>query len=355
MATLSQFWRSTGVSKMLKIFEASQPSAAVWQGLDAWAGHAHTAEHDALVQTDASLLPEKQTASSQTLVQTPAVTTAGIVVEQNQSGSKLKTIALCGAGGGVGKTSLAINIAYELASAKHRTALVDFDILNPNLLAALNQDAITAGLAGAHRLVKQERFDASDLDRLMMVLNFDGVRLSILPGLGAPAARESIGEYIDTAKTIISQLASEFEYVVIDLPSAGEATDLIKTCLDVCDVSFAVCGAEPSAIQRYFWAKPQLQSGLGNDLQVIVNGVRDAVIGADAKRQIADTLDRIAGAEVVAFVPHDQTAFDQSLLQGLPLTLAKKASPARHAISMLVRQGLLGQRVKLDWRVARGG
>jgi Mrp family chromosome partitioning ATPase len=266
-----------------------------------------------------------------------------------------QVIAFCSAVGSVGKTSVAINVAFELASAGHRVALFDLDVCAPSLLAALNQDSITAGLAGVSRLVGQSRFFASDLTRFMMVLNFDGVRVTILPGLGVPVldAHDSKA-FAEVARLAID--AVEADYVIIDLPSLASAPEVVRAGLEASHLSFAICSADPVGVQRYLWLQTGLQEfGLRIEPQLIVNRVRDSVLGANAKRQLADTFERIAKTEVTAFVPDDPAVFDIALREGLPLQLAKKASPARHAISMFVRQGILGQRSQLDWRVARNG
>jgi|GEM_PF-1457447 len=329
---------------MLKIFDArtgssgSGGSGGAWQGLDAWNP----------VEANSALLD--------------LVAAEPVVVEPVQSAAvahrppAIKTIAFCGAAGGVGKTSLAINVAFELATAGFRVAVLDLDVANPNLLATLNQDAISPGLAGVKRLVGQSRFTIADLDRLLMVLNFDGVRISVMPGLPAPATPAERDELASVAAELLEASVSAFDYVLIDLPAFEAAPMLSTVCLELADASFVVCGADPIGVQRFLWLKATLQSlGLPNEPQVLVNGVRDSVLGSNAKRQLADTIERLAQTEVTAFVPQDQAGFDAALRGGLPLSLAKKGSPARHAISMFVRQGLLEQRTKLDWRVARNG
>ncbi len=266
-----------------------------------------------------------------------------------------RVVAFCSAIGSVGKTTMAINVAFELATAGHKVAVLDFDICAPSLLTSLNQEAITAGLSGAHRLVGQGRFFASDLNRFMMVLNFDGVRVSVLPGLGVPfELGASAGDLAPTVRRIIE--TSDADYVVLDLPNISSAPEVAAAALSMADLSFSICTADPIGVQRQLWLQNQLKHlGLPNEPQLIVNRVRDSVLGANAKRQLADTFERISKTEVVAFVPDDPPVFDIALREGLPLRLAKKASPARHAISMFVRQGILGQRSQLDWRVARNG
>ena len=322
---------------MLKIFENNTQSKVVWSGLDAWQTQTPTSH--------AEPEPEPEPAPSPVhpldAIGSPASKT-------------LNSLAFCGAPGGVGKTSLAINVAFELASASKKVALIDLDIDHPNLMTALCQQSLTAGLSGAHRLISQGRFNADDLDRLTMVLNFDGVRLWVLPGLAKPAEPEARVDFASSIVTLLEAFSESFDWVVFDLPSSIQADQFVQQCLGLADFAFAVCGGEPTQIQRYLWSQPNLKTGLANAPQVIVNGVRDAVIGSDSKRQIADTLEQAAQAEVVAFVPHDQAGFDAALLEGLPLQLVKKGSGARHALSMFVRQGLLGQRASLDWRLLRG-
>jgi MinD-like ATPase involved in chromosome partitioning or flagellar assembly len=239
--------------------------------------------------------------------------------------------------------------------AGHKVALLDLDVCAPSLLASLNQDAITAGLAGVRRLVGQQRFAHADLIRLMMVLNFDGVRISVLPGLGAPVA--SVDEANAMAQVVREAVeAVDADYVILDLPDLAGAPEVPRAGLISADLSFAVCTAAPVGVQRYLWLQAQLNElGLPTEPQVVVNRVRDSVLGSNAKRQLADTFERVAKTVVTAFVPDDPSVFDLALRDGLPVQLAKKGSPARHAISMFVRQGILGQRTQLDWRVARNG
>ena len=266
-----------------------------------------------------------------------------------------QVIAFCGAGGAVGKTSVAINVAFELASAGQSVALLDLDVCAPSLLATLNQDSITAGIAGVSRLVRQGRFFETDMSRFMMVLNFDGVRITVLPGLGVPISNvDEAKAFAEAARQAIAVV--EADYVILDLPDLTGAAEVARAGLLASDLSFAICAADPVGVQRYLWFQSRLKDlDLNQEPQLIVNRVRDSVLGANAKRQLADTFERVAKTEVTAFVPDDPSVFDLALREGLPIQLAKKASPARHAISMFVRQGILGQRSQLDWRVARNG
>jgi MinD-like ATPase involved in chromosome partitioning or flagellar assembly len=268
-----------------------------------------------------------------------------------------KTIAFSGAAGSPGKTTLCINVAYELAAAGKRVAVVDFDLSSPSLLTALNQDSITAGLAGVRRLAFQGRFLSDDLSRFLMVLNFDGVRLAVLPGLAKTLNSPSNDiSWRQVADELLALLRQDFDYVVIDLPDLAAEPSLVVHLLNSVDYGFAVSAADPVSVERWLWFKTQLDSlGVIETPVLVVNQVRDSVLGSNARAQLADTFERVAKTEVACFIAQDSTGFDLAMREGLPLQLAKKASPARHSISMLVRQGILNQRSRLDWRVARLG
>ncbi len=277
--------------------------------------------------------------------------------ERASAVASAQIIAFSSAMGSPGKTSLCINVAFELASAGKRVGLVDFDLASPSLLTALNQDSITAGLAGVKRLASQGRLFAEDLHRFLMVLNYDGVKLTVLPGAVGLGDSEPRGSsWIEVADQLIDKMGGAFDYVLFDLPSLVVQPQLVAHVLNLADFGFAVSGADPVSVERWLWFKAQLEAlGVRETPALVVNQVRDSVLGGNAKGQLADTFERVAKTDVISFIAQDHNAFDLALREGLPLQLAKKASPARHAISMLVRQGILNQRSRLDWRVARLG
>lgn len=265
-----------------------------------------------------------------------------------------QTLSFGATPGSPGATSLAINVAFELALAKHKVCVLDFDFHSPNLLATLAQESITAGLMGAKRLLSQQRLTGDELNRFLMVLNFDGTKVSVLPGLGSPA-KETTPLDVDSATALIALAKSQFDYVLIDVGDLTRNLEFSEGILKSVDLSFLICAGDPIGVRRFLWLKQRLDETALESAQLIVNRVRESVLGSNPKRQLADTLWRLANTEVCAFLPNDSLAFDQALLDGLPIQLLKKASPARHAVAMLVRQGILNQRSNLDWRMARHG
>jgi Mrp family chromosome partitioning ATPase len=146
-------------------------------------------------------LPEAEVVPELTALPEPERDRANHAKRVDAARRPKQVIAFCSAGGSVGKTSVAINVAFELASAGHTVALFDLDVGAPSLLAALNQDSITAGFAGVSRLVGQGRFFETDMSRFLMVLNYEGVRITVLPGLGVPNSNlYEVNTYAEAAR-----------------------------------------------------------------------------------------------------------------------------------------------------------
>jgi MinD-like ATPase involved in chromosome partitioning or flagellar assembly len=74
---------------------------------------------------------------------------------------------------------------------------------------------------------------------------------------------------------------------------------------------------------------------------LVVNRFRTSALGSRAKAELQETYLSLAQARIDAFIPDESGNFDRALLNGLPLALLKRSSPARQAISDLARQLLL--------------
>jgi len=121
------------------------------------------------------------------------------------------TVALVGARGGVGTTTLAVNLAWHLAHRQsRRVTLVDLDLQNGDCALALDIKA-TSGLREA--LVNPARIDNTLLDRVMTPI---GDRLFVL------SSEESLRDVVrftpEAVDTLVSALREQVHYVVLDVP-----------------------------------------------------------------------------------------------------------------------------------------
>ena len=262
-------------------------------------------------------------------------------------------IAITSPCGSTGKTTVAINIALELAAEKARVLLIDGDTNGP---AVANHFLITeqpAGLAAALRIANQQRFDLDQLERLSF--QFQKSTLRIMPGsqdLPSQAIDESaIAMLLDTAR-------SGFEYTVIDLgclnPSSESRQDFLTgSILSLADRTVLVCLADPIGIFRLLSAEASIKS-LPSSIDLVMNRVRNSVI-ASARREIGITLQQLSSLEPKAFLPDDPVHIDQAVRTGIPATSLSRSGTFRQALTGFVRAELLGRKGQLDSRVAKLG
>ncbi len=122
-----------------------------------------------------------------------------------------KTIAVMGTRGGVGTTTVAINLAGILAEGtRKKVALVDLDPQEGSVSLALDIQP-SVGLRDV--LQKPDRIDSLFLDRIM---NKFGKYLSVLSAEEALSDQLIINE--NAATPLLAELTSKYDYVVLDVP-----------------------------------------------------------------------------------------------------------------------------------------
>jgi len=262
-------------------------------------------------------------------------------------------IAVTSPHGSTGKTTVAINIALELAAEKARVLLIDGDIQGP---AVANHFALTqqpAGLQAALRIASQKRFDLEQLERLSF--QFQRSTLRIMPGSqnfpSQPFDQKSLASLLETAR-------SSHEFTVIDLGSLsadaiGTQAQLTNNIISLADRAIVVCLADPIGIFRLLGIENLIASS-SHPVDLVMNRVRNSVI-ASARREIAITLQRLSTLEPKAYLPDDPQHIDQAVRTGVPATSLSRSGSFRQALTGFVRTELLGRKGALDSRVAKLG
>ena len=262
-------------------------------------------------------------------------------------------IAVTSPHGSTGKTTVAINIALELAAEKARVLLIDGDIQGP---AVANHFALTqqpAGLQAALRIASQQRFDLGQLERLSF--QFQKSTLRIMPGSqnfsSQPFDQESVANLLETAR-------SGYEFTVIDLGSlsgdgSGAQAELTNAIISLADRTVTVCLADPIGIFRLLGIESVI-AATNKPVDLVMNRVRNSVI-ASARREIAITLQRLSTLEPKAYLPDDPQHIDQAVRTGVPATSLSRTGTFRQAFTGFVRAELLGRKGALDSRVAKLG
>ena len=277
--------------------------------------------------------------------------------------AKAKLVSLWSAPGSPGRTTLACSIAAELVESGKRVLLIDTDTQAPSIDVMLGLNDHPAGIAAAFRLVNQQRFDLEQLQRLSVVLELSGEVLTVMTGLSSSSRWPELNS--DAMAGLIQTASEDFDFILLDLAPGIEAqlraphsmverNEITRWSLQNSNLVIAVCGADPVSVARHLDAMSSL-----TDLQpvgevlTLVNRLRSSVLGNSAKTQIAETLARLGQLEVAGFIPDDPAAADAATKASLPLALGKRSSQARLAISLFTKSRILGERNKLDKRLAK--
>jgi MinD-like ATPase involved in chromosome partitioning or flagellar assembly len=256
------------------------------------------------------------------------------------------SICVWGPTGSPGKSTVALNLACELASSGRRVLLIDLDTYAANLGMMIGINGPATGVAAAARLVGQGRLDSEQFVRLAVEHQIGKGSLSVLTGLGSETRwPELTGE---KTQGLISSAIQNYDFVIVDVASplepglkhVGGVVDrnvVARTALEVCTNSIAVFNADQQGVKRLCNSFEQL-SQIARDPILVANRLRNSALGGDARQQVKDAVLEICDAEVKWFIPEDRSSCDRAVLDMIPLAMLKRSSGARQAIAQFARQ-----------------
>lgn len=251
-------------------------------------------------------------------------------------------VAVWGPTGAPGRTTVAVNLAAELAAASGTTLLVDADTYGGSVAQVVGLLDEAPGLAAAARAAAQGTLDLHHLARLAPVLAPD---LRVLSGVSrADRWPELPASSLDAVWSVARGLA---RWTVVDCGFCLESDEVLTfdtrapqrngatiSALEAADVVVVVGAADPVGIQRLVRGLGELTDlGLGTTRVVVVNRVRASVAGPRPGEAVAGALARYAGVTDAHLVPDDRPALDAALLDARTLREAVPGSPARRALA----------------------
>ena len=274
------------------------------------------------------------------------------IVRSLQAAKKLNTkpepkiIAVTSPHGSTGKTTVAINLALELASEKYSVLLIDADLEGPSVANYSCLSELPAGLVGALRIASQNRFDQTQLQRLSIKIPKSSI--TVLPGVISDQALELTSESI---QAILEVAKASFDFVVVDLGSLKpkQEFDLTSEVVRISDQVVLVAIADPIGIFRLLRVEQYLLS-LTEQPKLVINRMRNSVI-SQAKSEIKTTLAGLGSIEVAAFLPDDPVHVDQATRLGM--LGAGRSGGFRSAVGIFTRVAILDRPGALDARVAK--
>lgn len=275
-------------------------------------------------------------------------------------------VAVWGPTGAPGRTAVAVNLAAETAALGQATLLADVDLYGGAVAQMLGLLDEAPGLAAAARAANNGQLDLPALARHARQL--DSSRLRVLSGI---TRTERWPEIRPTSLDVVWRLArglaqttvadcgfclEQDEELSFDT-SAPRRNGATVATLEHADVIVAVGAGDPVGMQRLVRGLSDLTELLPDaNVRVVINRVRESVIGPDPQRQIRAALSRYAGIHQVSVVPNDPAAFDAALAGGRLLSEVAPGSPARAAIAELAASlaGVPVPHRKRRWRLRVG-
>lgn len=262
-------------------------------------------------------------------------------------------VAVWGPAGAPGRTTVAVSVATELASAGTVVALVDADTHSASIAPVLGMLDEAPGFAAACRLAGQDGLSLAELDRIRQPYPVHGGTLNVLTGI--PRASRWPELSTERVSRTIATCRDWADYVVVDTGFSLENDEEISSdlfaprrnaatlaALRSADRVIAVGAADPIGLARYLRAYPDLaELAEERPITSVINKVRPGVAGLNPHGQVRSTLQRFGGIGNPVLVPADPRGTDAALLAGRALRDVSPRSPALAAISRFVADGIL--------------
>jgi pilus assembly protein CpaE len=218
-----------------------------------------------------------------------------------------QSIAILGTRGGVGCTSLAINLGCNLAQDKsHNVALIDLDL-------ALGDADVALDLMPDYTLADVAlNIDRLDMTFLRRSLIKHGTGLSLLPH---PMQLEDVGLiHEDHLQRVIGLLKASYDQLIFDLSKRFTPTDF--AAMRLADVILLVAQLELTSLRNVVRMMHALgaEEGLGDKVKVLLNRVGAAETEISLKKA-----EETIGKPVFWQVPNDTRSMLGSRNAGVPL------------------------------------
>lgn len=253
-------------------------------------------------------------------------------------------VAVWGPAGAPGRTTVAVNLAAEIAAAGHSVALVDADPYGGTIAPLLGLLDEAPGFASACRLAGGGALDRAELERVAQRYSAPRASFDVFTGLVGPSRWPELSG--DRVTAALETIRGCTEYVVVDTGFSLERDEELTSdqfaprrnaatfaVLSAADRVVAVGLADPVGLSRLLRGHAELVDLVEPErIDVIANRVRTSALGIDAHAQVRQTLRRFAGIADVTILPHDGRAADAAILTARTLRDAAPRSPLRAAL-----------------------
>lgn len=219
--------------------------------------------------------------------------------------------------GGVGKTTMAVNVALALMQRGARVCVVDLDL-------AFGDVAITLQLIPEHTIAEAaDSEETLDFALLTTLLTAHGSGLKILAAPTHPEGRDRIPASL--VRRVLRTLRRNFDYVVVDTPPGFD--DQVLGALDETDECIVMATLDVPTIKNTKVALETMDLlNLLRDQRHLVLNRADEEVGLSASN-----VEDILSMKVSATMP-SATAVASATNHGQPIVLSRPEHPVSRAI-----------------------
>ena len=250
--------------------------------------------------------------------------TAAAPARTSNGGGADRIFTVFGTKGGVGRTTLAVNLAAAFAARGLRTALLDLDFAWGNAVVHLRG---TPPRPFGELLAETKNLDG-DLLQSFMVRHASGV--SVLPAAPRPEMAEFV--HADQVQAVVTTAREAFDAVVIDTPAGFPETAF--PALEAADHVLLMTVPEVPALRNTRAALAvleMLQLGRAKTHVVLNRATRSYGV---RRADVEVTL----GTPIWAVLPADEAAAARSANQGLPTVTLFPSARLSRAVTAIARR-----------------